>query len=147
MTHRGTPVFSYQIYIYEIVTTAAQQPCAAAYQLWGQPCGCSIPALATALWLLCTSSSSSAVLSALLTGKKPSEHLESWRTQVYYAGGLRGDRSPESEPRSKAFMGCLFQVHAWLVGPEWWQGSRCGDKFTEADVRGRGGWGSWLDFA
>ena len=23
---------------------------------------------------------------------------QSWRTQVYYAGGLRGDRSPESEP-------------------------------------------------
>ena len=29
--------------------------------------------------------------SALLPGEKPSEHSESWRTQVYYAGRLRGD--------------------------------------------------------
>ena len=33
------------------VLAAAQQPCAAAYQPWRQPCGCSMPALATALWL------------------------------------------------------------------------------------------------
>ena len=49
--------------------------------------------------------------SALLPGEKLSEHLESWRTQVYYASGLRGDRSPESEPGkrvSQSFYGlCL----------------------------------------
>ena len=47
---------------------------------------------AAALWLQCISSIS------LLPGEKQSEHLESWRTQVYYAGRLRGDHSPESEP-------------------------------------------------
>ena len=62
-------------------------PVAVAYQL-RQLCGCS--------------------RSALSPGEKPSEHSESWRTQVYYAGGLRGDRSPESEPRrgvSQGFYG------------------------------------------
>ena len=32
------------------VKADSQQPCAAAYQLWRQPCGCSVPAPA-ALWL------------------------------------------------------------------------------------------------
>ena len=40
-----------------------------------------------------------------LPGEKPGEHLESWRTQVYYASGLRGDRSPESEPRRRVSQG------------------------------------------
>ena len=43
--------------------------------------------------------------SALLPGEKLSEHLESWRTQVYYAGGLRPDRSPESEPGRRVSQG------------------------------------------
>ena len=57
---------------------------AVVYQLQ-QLCGCSV--------------------SAVLPGKKPSEHSESWRTQVYYAGGLRGDRSPESEPGRRVSQG------------------------------------------
>ena len=43
--------------------------------------------------------------------EKPSEHLESWRTQVYYASGLRRDGSPESEPGrrvSQGFYGLLL---------------------------------------
>ena len=44
-------------------------------------------------------------VSALFSGEKPSEHLESWRTQVYYASGLRGDHSPESEPQGRVSQG------------------------------------------
>ena len=43
-----------------------------------QPCGCSV--------------------SALLPSEKPSEHSESWRTQVYFTSGLGEDRSLKSEP-------------------------------------------------
>ena len=57
--------------------SSGDSPVAVAYQLQ-QLCGCSV--------------------SALLPGEKPREHPESWRSQVYYAGGLRGDRSQESEP-------------------------------------------------
>ena len=32
-----------------------------------------------------------------LLGEKPREHSERWRTQIYYAGGVRGDSSLESE--------------------------------------------------
>ena len=123
----------------------------------------SISALATALWLQCISSGDSPVAllyqlqqlcgcsgSDLLPREKPSEHLESWRTQVYYTSGLRGDHSLESEPQRRVSQGFYGLV---LLGPclaDWSevrQGSRCGSKFTEADVWGRGGWGSWLDFA
>ena len=41
-------------------------------------------------------------VSALLPRKKASE---SWRTQFYYAGGLRGDRSLESEPQRRVSQG------------------------------------------
>ena len=54
------------------------------------------------------------VNSALLPSKKPSEHSESWRTQVYYAGRLRGDRSPESEPGRRVSQG-FYGLH--LLGP------------------------------
>ena len=64
--------------------SSGDSPVAVAYQL-RQLCGCSG--------------------SALLPGEKPSEHSESWRTQVYYAGGLRGDRSPESEPGRRVSQG------------------------------------------
>ena len=90
--------------------------------------------------------------SALLPGEKPSEHSESWRPQVYDAGGLRGDRSPESEPRRRVSQG-FYGLHlpgaslASWTGVTSGQGSRCGNKLTEADVCGRGGWDSWLDFA
>ena len=42
---------------------------------------------------------------ALSPGEKPSECSESWRTQVYYAGGLRGDRSPETKPGRRVSQG------------------------------------------
>ena len=83
--------------------SSGDSPVSIVYQLQ-QLCGCSV--------------------SALLPSEQPSKHLESRRTQVYYAGGLREDRSPESEPQRgfhKAFMSYLFQVRAWLVGPEWGQ--------------------------
>ena len=64
--------------------SSGDSPVAVAYQL-RQLCGCSG--------------------SALLPGEKPSEHSESWRTQFYYPGGLRGDRSPESEPGRRVSQG------------------------------------------
>ena len=90
---------------------------------------------------------------ALSPGEKPSEHLESWRTQAYYTGKLRGDRSPLSgvwAPK-KGFTRLLWATSAgsmlgWLDQSDVRQGSRCRNKFTEADVWGRGGWDSWLDF-
>lgn len=66
------------------VISSGDSPVAVVYQLQ-QLCGCSG--------------------SALLPGEKPSEHSESGRTQVYYAGGLRGERSPESEPRRRVSQG------------------------------------------
>ena len=86
------------------VTAAAQQPCTAAYQLWRQPCGCSV--------------------SALLPSKKPSERSESWRTQVYYTGGLREDHSLESEPRrgvSQGFYGLVLLGLCLADQSENWQ--------------------------
>ena len=66
-----------------------------------QPPGQSVSALATALGLQCIRS---------LPSEKPSEPLESWRTQVYYASsGLRGDRSPEPEPRRRVSQGFYGQ--------------------------------------
>ena len=70
--------------------SSGDSPVAVVYQLQ-QLCSCSV--------------------SALLPGEKPSEHSESWRTQVYYASGLRRDRSPESEPGrrvSQGFYGLLL---------------------------------------
>ena len=102
--------------------SSGDSPVAVTYQLQ-QLCGCSG--------------------SALSPGEKPSEHSERWRTQVYDASGLRGDHSLESEPQEgfhKAFMGQLFRGHAWRTRV------RTG-KFTEAGVWGRGGQGSWPDFA
>ena len=43
--------------------------------------------------------------SALLLSEKPSEHSESWRTQVYDTCELRGDCSPESEPGRRVSQG------------------------------------------
>ena len=119
------------------VTADTQQPCAAAYQLWRQPHGCSYQ-----LRQLCGCSGS-----ALLPGEKPSEHSESWRTQVYYAGGLRGDRSPESEPGRRVSQG-FYGLR--LPGPSLasWTGVTSGKVVdAEAEAWGRTGWGSWLDFA
>ena len=63
--------------------------------------------------------------SALLPSEKPSEHSESWRTQVYYAGRLRGDGSPESEPRRRVSQGFYGLP---LPGPclAGWTGVRAG---------------------
>ena len=104
-------------------------------------CGCSVPAPAT-----------------LSPGKKPSKHSESWRTQVYYAGRLRGDHSPKSEPLREVSQGLYGLVNSGLRA--WWTGVRTGKvidagvSFTEADVWGRGGQRQltglgavWPDFA
>ena len=86
--------------------SSGNSPVAVVYQLQ-QLCGCSG--------------------SALLPEEKPSEHSESWRTQVYYTGGLRGDRSRESEPRGGVSQGFYELV---LPGPyladqsENWQGNK-----------------------
>ena len=106
--------------------SSGDSPMAVVYQLW-QLCGCSG--------------------SALLPGEKPSEHSESWRTQVYYAGGLRGDRSPESEPGRRVSQG-FYGLR--LPGPSLtsWTEVTSGKVIdAEADAWGRTGWGSWLDFA
>ena len=81
--------------------------------------------------------------SALLPSKKPTEYSESWRTQVYYAGRLRGDRSPESEPGRRVSQG-FYGLR--LPGPSLasWTGVTSG---KAVDAWGRTGWGSWLDFA
>ena len=67
--------------------SSGDSPVAVMYQLQ-QLCGCSV--------------------SAILPGEKPSEHSESWRTQVYYTGRLRGDGSPSLSPKKgfhRDFMG------------------------------------------
>ena len=45
------------------------------------------------------------MLQKLLRQIPSSEHSERWRTQVYDAGGLRGDHSPESEPGRRVSQG------------------------------------------
>ena len=42
-------------------------------------------------------------------------HLESWRTQVYYAGGPRGVNIPSSEPPQRGYR-VLIHRQAWLSG-------------------------------
>ena len=101
------------------------------YQLQ-QLCGCSV--------------------SALLPGEKPSEHSESWRTQVYYTGGLRGDRSPESEPQrrvSQGFYG-LPLPGPCLAGRTRVRSGKVVDAEASLQKQMHGGGvvrGSWLDFA
>ena len=95
--------------------------------------GRSVSALATAL---CRSVPAPAALSP---GKKPREHSESWRTQVDYAGGLRGDRSPESEPGRRVSQGFYGLGLAWRTGVRTGKVIDEGVSFTEADVCGRGG--------
>lgn len=91
--------------------SSGDSPVAVVYQLQ-QLCGCSG--------------------SALLPGEKPSEHSESWRTQVYYASGLRGDRSPESEPGRRVSQG-FYGLH--LPGPSLasWTGVTSG-KVVDAET-------------
>ena len=106
--------------------SSGDSPVAVAYQL-RQLCGCSG--------------------SALLPSEKPSEHSESWRTQFYYAGGLRGDRSPESEPGRRVSQG-FYGLR--LPGPSltcWTEVTSGKVVDAKADAWGRTGWGSWLDFA
>ena len=113
--------------------SSSNSPVAVVYQLQ-QLCSCSV--------------------SALLPSEKPSEHLESCRTQVYFAGNLQGDRSPESDPPKKGFTRLLWATSSrsmlgWSGQSEIRQGSRCRNKFTETGVCGGGGGvvrGSWLDF-
>ena len=101
-----------------VVTNAAQQPCGG---------GVSAPA-------------------ALLPREKPSQHLESWRTQVYYPGRLRGDRSLESEPGGWVSQGFYGLVLPAVLG---WT-DRSEDRQASLQKRMRGGGvvrGSWLDFS
>ena len=74
---------------------AVQQPCAAAYQLWRQPCGCRVPAPA-ALWLQCISS---------FTRRETKPALRKVGELRFLMGGLRGECSPESEPRRRISQG------------------------------------------
>ena len=106
-------------------------PMAVVYQLQ-QLCGCSV--------------------SALLPGEKPSEHSESWRTQVYYAGGFNGDCSPESEPQrrvSQGFYG-LPLPDPCLAGRTGVRSGKVVDVIISLQKQMCGGGvvrGSWLDFA
>ena len=106
-----------------------QQPKAGVYQLRWQLCGRRV--------------------SALLPGEKPSEHSEvstqKWRTQVYYASRLRGDRSPESEPPRGVSQGFFYGLV--LPGPclldrsENWQSNRCRSEIYRSRCVGEG----WLE--
>ena len=81
--------------------------------------------------------------------KKSSKHSECWRTQVYYTGRLGGELSPEPEPQRRVSQGFYGLALLGLCLVDWTevrQGSRCASKLTEADARGKDGWGSWLDF-
>ena len=42
-------------------------------------------------------------------------HWESWRTQVYYAGGPRGDNNPSSEHQTKG----LQSFYTWTEMIKW----------------------------
>ena len=102
---------------------AAQQPCTTAYQLWRQPCGCSVPVLVIALWLWCTSSSSSVAavdqLFDSLRNQASTQRVGELRF-ITPAGSEEIDLqslSPE-EGFHKAFMGYVFRVQAWLVALE-----------------------------
>ena len=112
-------------------TTSGDSPVAVAYQLQ-QLCGCSG--------------------SALLPLEKPSEHSERWRTQVYYASGLRGYRFLESEPRrriSQGFYG-LRLPGPCLAGQTRVRSGKGVIVETSLQKWMRGGEvvrGSWLDFA
>ena len=117
--------------IWQLRISSSDSPVAVAYQLQ-QLCGCSG--------------------SGLLPGEKPREHSENWRTQVYYAGGLSGDPSPESEPRRRVSQG-LYGLP--LPGPclAGWTRVRSG-KVADAETNlqkqmcGEGWLGArWLDFA
>ena len=77
---------------------------------------------------------------------------QSWRTQVYYAGGLRGDCSPESEPRrrvSQGFYGLLLPGPS-LAGQTGVRSGKVVDVGASLQKQMCGGGmvrGSWLDFA
>ena len=107
-----------------------------------QPQGRSVSALVTALWLQCTSSSSSvAAVYQLFYQARNEASTQSWRTQAYYVGGLRGDRSLEPEPQrrdSQGFYGLVLPSLYLADRSEVRQGSRCRSKFIEADGLGRG---------
>ena len=89
--------------------SSRDSPVAVVYQLQ-QLCGCS--------------------RSVLSPSEKPSKHSESWRTQVFYASRLRGDRSPESWARKKSFARLLWATSSgsmlgWSDQSEVRQGRRC----------------------
>lgn len=92
--------------------SSSDSPVVVACQFWRQPCSCSV--------------------SVLLPSEKPSKHSESWRTQVYYTSGLRGDRAPESEPRRRVSQGFYGLP---LPGPclAGWTGVRAG-KVLDAET-------------
>ena len=85
--------------------------------------GCSLSVLATALWLSCPSSSSSvAAVDQLFDPAR--NQASTWRVgELRFMTPVGSEEitlqslSPE-EGFHKAFTGYLFQVHAWLVGPE-----------------------------
>ena len=124
-------------------TAAAQQPCTAAYQLWRQPCGCSGPAPA-ALWLQWIRS---------FTGRETKRALGELENSGLLPQRAPRRSSPESEPQRGVSQG--FYALSSSSGPmlgwsdlsEVRQRRRCGNKFTEADVWGRGGGDTGLDLA
>lgn len=119
-------------------TDDTQQPCAAAYQLWRQP--------------RTSSSSSVAVVDQLFYPARDQASTQSWRTQVYYAGMLRQDRSPESEPGrrvSQGFYG-LPLPGLCLAGQTRVRSGKTAGAEASLQKQMHGGGvvrGSWLDFA
>ena len=124
------------------VMAAAQQPCPTQHISSGD----SPVAIVHQLQQLCGCS-----VSALLSIKKPSKHSELENSGLLCCQAQRRSLSGVSAPK-KGFTRLLGATSSrsmlgWSDRSEVRQGSRCGNKFAEADMWGRGGWGSWLDFA
>ena len=95
-------------------------------------------------WLPAAQGRSVPAPAALSPSEKPSEHSESWRTQVYYPGRLRGDLSPKSEPWrgvSQGFYGLILPGPCLADWSENWQSNRRGSEFYRSRCVGEG----WLE--
>ena len=135
----------------EMLRQLSSSPAPQCISSGNSPCGCNVPALATALGLQCTSSSSSVAAGHQLF------YLARNQVSTQRIGELGfitlgseeialWSLSPE-EGFHKAFMGQFFRDCAQWTRVRTGEVTRCRNEFTEADVWGRSGWGSWLDFA
>ena len=87
-----------------------------------QPYGYSVSALMTALWLYCTNSRSSVAalyqLFYLARNQMSTQRVGELRFIILVGSEIALHSLSPERGFHKAFMGYVFQVHAWLVGPE-----------------------------